>query len=377
MRGGLATRQNKPCFRRVACDDSGMGADEGFLGQLGPALLQVLPMLDERSRRLVLGMAAAAEGEGGTGRVAALAGASWQTVANGAAELTAEEDQLPRGRSRRPGGGRRTLDEADPGLVTALRELIRPATRGHRCSASTVLRLLARLGYAQQSNSRAQEGRQHPERDAQFRHIAARSAEYLAAGDPVISVDSKKREKIGNFGQDGREWAPAGQPVTVRSHDFPGKDQPHAVPFGIYDEQANAGFVNVGTGGSTAALAVESVRRWHRMVGSGAYPGAKRLLIACDAGGSNGYASHGWKAGLADLAAATGLDIEVCHFPPGTSKWNKIEHRLFCQISLAWRARPLTSYDIVIDTIGAVTTQTGLTVRAVLDENPHPTGTEC
>src|SRR5487761_1334653 len=159
MRGGLATRQNKPCFRRVACDDSGMGADEGFLGQLGPALLQVLPMLDERSRRLVLGMAAAAEGEGGTGRVAALAGASWQTVANGAAELTAEEDQLPRGRSRRPGGGRRTLDEADPGLVTALRELIRPATlageltaRGHRCSASTVLRLLARLGYAQQSN---------------------------------------------------------------------------------------------------------------------------------------------------------------------------------------------------------------------------------
>jgi hypothetical protein len=376
-----------------------MDADLGFLGQLGPSLVKVLPMLDERSRRLVLGMAAEAEGKGGTGRVAALAGASWQTVVNGKAELAAGEE-LPDRRTRRPGGGRKTLAETDPGLVTALEELIRDASRGdpesaltwttrsaahlageltaagHPCSDSTVLRMLGRLGYTQQSNSRAQEGRQHPERDGQFRRIAARSKEFTGAGDPVISVDAKKKEKIGNYGQDGAEWGPAGEPVLARSHDFPEENQRHAVPYGIYDEKANAGFVNVGTGGNTAALAVESIRRWHAMVGKDAYPRARRLLVVCDAGGSNGYAGNGWKAGLADLAAETGMDITVAHFPPGTSKWNKIEHRLFCQISLAWRARPLTSYDVVIDTIGAVTTRTGLTVRAVLDGNPHPTGTE-
>jgi hypothetical protein len=374
-----------------------MGADEGFLGQLRPELLKVLPMLDERSRRLVLGMAAGAAGEGGTGAVAALTGASWQTVANGTAELAAGEE-LPPGRTRRPGGGRKTLAETDPGLVTALEALIRDASRGdpespltwttrsarhlageltaagHRCSDSTVLRLMGRLGYTQQSNSRAQEGRQHPERDEQFRRIAAASKEFTDAGDPVISVDAKKKEKVGNYGQDGREWAPAGEPVQVRSHDFPEKGQQHAIPYGVYDEQANAGFVNVGTGGNTAALAVESVRRWHDMVGRAAYPDAQRLLVVCDAGGSNGYANNAWKSGLADLAAETGLDITVMHFPPGTSKWNKIEHRLFCQISLAWRARPLTSYDVIINTIGAVTTTTGLTARAVLDQNPHPTG---
>ena len=375
-----------------------MDADAGFLGQLGPALVRVLPLLDERSRRLVLGMAAEAEGDGGTGRVAVLTGASWQTVANGKAELAAEEE-LPAGRTRRPGGGRRPLTGSDPGLGPALEALIKDASRGdpesplvwttrsaahlageltaagHRCSGSTVLRLMGQLGYTQQSNSRAQEGRQHPERDAQFRDIAAASREFAAAGDPVISVDAKKREKVGRFGQDGREWGPAGQPVRVRSHDFPGKDQPHAIPYGVYDQRNNAGFVNVGTGGGTAALAVESIRRWHALAGKDAYPGAGRLLVVCDAGGSNGYANRAWLSGLADLAQETGLDITVKHFPPGTSKWNPIEHRLFCQISLAWRARPLTSYDVIIDTIGAVTTATGLTTRAVLDTSPHPTGT--
>jgi len=374
-----------------------MDAGLGFLEQLGPSLQKVLPMLDERSRRLVLGMAAEAAGEGGAGRVAALTGASWQTVANGKAELAAEEE-FPAGRSRRPGGGRKLLADSDPGLAPALEALIRDASRGdpesplvwttrsaghladeltgagHRCSGSTVLRLMGRLGYTQQSNSRAQEGRRHPERDGQFRDIAAASAEFTAAGDPVISVDAKKKEKIGNFGQDGREWGPAGEPAAVRSHDFPDRDQRHAIPYGIYDEQANAGFVNVGTGGNTAALAVESIRRWHDLVGRHAYPGARRLLVVCDAGGSNGYANRAWIAGLADLAQETGLDITVKHFPPGTSKWNKIEHRLFCQISLAWRARPLTSYDVIINTIGAVTTATGLTARAVLDQNPCPTG---
>jgi hypothetical protein len=374
-----------------------MGADLGFLGQLGPSLLKVLPMLDERSRRLVLGMAAEAEGAGGTGRVAELAGASWQTVANGKAELDSGEEP-PAGRARRPGGGRKRAEESDPGLAGALESLVSAAMRGdpgsplawttrsaerlageltaagHPCSDSTVLRVLKRAGYTQQSNSRAQEGRRHPDRDAQFRRIAARSREYLDAGQPVISVDSKKKEQVGNYGQGGREWAPAGEPVAVRSHDFPDRDGQHAVPYGVYDEAANAGFVNVGTDGNTAALAVESVRRWWRAVGRDSYPGAARLLVTCDAGSSNGYQSRGWKAGLAALAQETGLDIEVCHFPPGTSKWNKIEHRLFCHISLAWRARPLTSYDVIIDTIGAVTTKTGLTAVAVLDENPYPTG---
>jgi Rhodopirellula transposase DDE domain len=181
---------------------------------------------------------------------------------------------------------------------------------------------------------------------------------------------------VGNFGQNGREWGPAGEPARVRSHDFPDKDQEHAIPYGIWDEQANSGFVNVGTDGNTAALAVESIRRWWALAGKDAYPGATRLLVTCDAGGSNGYRNGHWKAGLAQLAQETGLEITVCHFPPGTSKWNAIEHRLFCQITLAWRGRPLTSYDVIINTIGAVTTRTGLTATAVLDQNEYPTGTQ-
>jgi hypothetical protein len=377
-----------------------MGVDEEFLGRLGPELLMVLPRLDERSRRLVLGMAARAAGEGGAGAVAALAGMAPQTVARGAAELSSGEDP-PAGRVRRPGGGRKRLAETDPGLLEALEALIRAhamrghpvssllwttrsadhlarelTAQGHPCSPSTALRTMKRAGYAQQSNSRAQEGRQHPERDAQFRYIAAQADEHTAAGQPVISVDSKKREQVGNYGQDGREWEPQGEPARVRSHDFPDKDGRHAIPYGAYDEAANTGLVNVGTDGNTAALAVESVRRWHDLVGRRAYPGATRLLVTCDSGGSNSCVSKAWKTGLAELARELGLDITVCHFPPGTSKWNKIEHRLFCQISLAWRGRPLTSYDVIINTIGAVTTKTGLAVTAVLDENKYPTGLE-
>jgi hypothetical protein len=375
-----------------------MGADEDFLGRLGPSLVALLPRVDERARRLVLGMAAEAAGEGGTRAVAALTGMAPQTVAKGAAELASGQDP-PAGRVRRLGGGRRRLAQTDPGLVPALEALIRDAMRGdpesplvwttrsaehlagqltaqgHPCSDSTVLRMLKDAGYTQQSNSRAQEGRRHPERDAQFGYIAGQAREHLDAGQPVISVDSKKKEKIGNYAQDGREWGPAGQPVQVRDHDFAGRDQEHAIPYGIYDEQANAGFVNVGTDGNTAALAVESIRRWWNLAGKDAYPDATRLLVTADAGGSNGYANRAWKAGLAQLAQETGLEITVCHFPPGTSKWNKIEHRLFCQITLAWRGRPLTSYDVIINTIGAVTTTTGLTATAVLDQNTYPTGT--
>jgi hypothetical protein len=374
-----------------------MGANAELVGLMGPQLDVLLPVLDEKSRRLVLGAVARAAGDGGIGAVAKATGASWQTVADGAAEL-GSGDAVPPGRVRRPGGGRRRLTEADPGLLPALEALIKDAMRGdpesplvwttrsaehlareltaqgHRCSDSTVLRMLARAGFTQQSNSRAQEGRRHPERDGQFRYIAAQVSEHLAAGQPVISVDAKKKEQVGNYGQDGAEWGPRGEPVVVRSHDFPDKDGQHAIPYGIWDEKQNAGFVNVGTGGNTAALAVESVRRWWQLAGKDAYPAATRLLVTCDAGGSNGYANRAWKAGLAQLAQETGLEITVCHFPPGTSKWNKIEHRLFCQISLAWRGRPLTSYDVIINTIGAVTAKTGLTATAVLDRSTHPTG---
>jgi Rhodopirellula transposase DDE domain len=374
-----------------------MGADVDFLGRVGPELQLVLPMLDERARRLVLGMTARAAGDGGTGAVAALTGASWQTVADGAAEV-ASGDSAPPGRVRRPGGGRRPLAEGDPGLVPALLALVRDSTRGdpqsplqwttksvkrlagemasagHPCSPQTCWRALKDAGFTMQSNSKAAEGRQHPDRDAQFRYIAAQAAQHRDAGQPVISVDSKKREQVGNYGQKGREWRPAGDPVAVRSHDFPDKDGGHAIPYGVYDEDANAGFVNVGTDGNTAALAVESVRRWWSLVGRDAYPGATRLLVTCDAGGSNAHSSRAWKTGLAALAQETGLQITVCHYPPGTSKWNKIEHKLFCQITLGWRGRPLTSYDVIISTIGAVTTEAGLTVTAVLDQNPCPTG---
>jgi hypothetical protein len=245
---------------------------------------------------------------------------------------------------------------------------------GHPCSPSTAWRTLRRAGYALQSVSRAAEGRARPGRDARFRYIAAQAGEHMAAGQPVISVDSKKKEQAGNYGQDGREWRPGKDPVRVRDHDFPDPDGAHAIPCGIYDEARNAGFVNVGTDGNTAALAVESVRRWWQLAGKDAYPGATRLLVTCDGGGSNASRNRAWKAGLAALAQETGLDITVCHFPPGTSKWNKIEHRLFCQISLAWRSRPLTSYGVIISTIGGVTTQTGLTCTAVLDENACPLG---
>jgi Rhodopirellula transposase DDE domain len=376
-----------------------MGADADFLGRVGPELELVLPMLDERARRLVLGMAARAAGDGGTGAVAALTGASWQTVADGAAEV-ASGDSAPPGRVRRPGGGRRPLAEADPGLVPALLALVADSVRGdpmsplvwttksvkrlagemraagRPCSPQTCWRALKDAGFTMQSNSKAAEGRQHPDRDAQFRYIAARAAAHRDAGQPVISVDSKKREQVGDFGQKGREWRPAGDPVVVASHDFPDKGKGHAIPYGVYDQDANTGFVNVGTDGNTAALAVESIRRWWALAGKAAYPDAARLLVTCDSGGSNAHPNRAWKTGLAALAAETGLEITVCHFPPGTSKWNKIEHRLFCQITLGWRGRPLTSYDVIISTIGAVTTGAGLTVTAVLDTSPCPTGIE-
>jgi DDE family transposase len=374
-----------------------MSANAELLRALGPELELLLPELDEKARRLTLGAVARAAGDGGIGAVAKLAGASWQTVADGAAEL-ASGRVAPPGRVRRAGAGRKKLAETDPGLVPALLALVEESTRGdpgsplvwttksavnlageltrqgHACSPQTAWRLLREQGFSTQSSARVAEGKRHPDRDAQFRYIAAQASGHLAAGQPVISVDAKKKEQVGEYAQAGREWRPRGDPVRVRDHGFADRESGHAIPYGIYDVGANAGFVNVGTDHNTAALAVESIRRWWDLAGKDAYPAATRLLVTCDAGGSNGWKNRAWKAGLAALAAGTGLEITVCHFPPGTSKWNKIEHRLFSQITLAWRGRPLTSHDVILSTIAAVTTRTGLTVTAVLDGNRYPAG---
>jgi hypothetical protein len=375
-----------------------MGANAELVKLMAAQLELLLPVLDERARRLVLGAVARAAGDGGTGAVAKAAGVSWQTVASGAEELESGQ-AAPQGRVRRPGAGRKKLAETDPGLVAALLALVEDSTRGdpespltwttrsvknlsaeltrqgHPCSPQTAWRELHGQGFSTQANAKVSEGKRHPDRDGQFRYIAAQAREHLAAGQPVISVDAKKKEQVGEYAQAGREWRPKGDPVKVRDHGFADEETGHAIPYGIYDVAANTGFVSVGTDHNTAAFAVESIRRWQDLLGKDAYPHATRLLICCDAGGANGWRNRGWKAGLADLARETGLEITVCHFPPGTSKWNKIEHRLFSQITLNWRGRPLTSYDVIINTIGATTTSTGLTVTAALDTGRYPAGT--
>jgi len=364
---------------------------------MGPELELLLPLLDERARRLVLGAVAWAAGEGGTAAVASVAGASWQTVANGAAELASGDSAAP-GRVRRPGAGRKKLADSDPGLVPALRALLEESTRGdpcsplmwttlslrdiaaglaaqgYRCGKNAVARLLAAQGFSLQGNSRTIEGRRHPDRDAQFRYVNERAKEFLAAGDPVISVDTKKKEPVGQYASRGRSWRPRGEPVRVRDHDFPDPGEGVAIPYGIYDVSANAGFVNVGTDHDTPAFAAESIRRWWQDIGAGRYPGTRRLLVTCDAGGSNDHRKRAWKSELAALAAETGLEITVCHFPPGTSKWNKIEHRLFCHITRTWRARPLLTPGDAAAGIAATVTGQGLKCTAVLDDGDYPTG---
>jgi hypothetical protein len=384
-------------FLRVAWQDVLMGADADFVGRMGPELDVLLPLLDERARRLVLGAVARAAGDGGISAVAGVSGASWQTVANGAAEL-ASGDAVPAGRVRRPGGGRKRLEDHDPQLRAELGELVEESTRGdpqsplrwttlsvrdiaaeltrrgHRCGKGAVARLLHADGYSLRGNSRTIEGKQHPDRDGQFRYISRMAKEYLAAGNPVISVDTKKKELVGLYAREGREWRRRGDPRRVRDHDFPDPAGGKAIPYGVYDIGANAGFVNVGTDHDTAAFAVESIRRWWQAAGHSRYPGTRRLLVTADAGGSNGYRPRAWKAALAELSAGTGLEITVCHFPPGTSKWNKIEHRLFCQLTRAWRGQPLTSHEVIISTIAAVTTSTGLAVTAALDTGRYQIG---
>jgi hypothetical protein len=290
------------------------------------------------------------------------------------------------------------VEHDDPHLVGALLGLVEPTERGdpesalrwttkslrtlaaelsrqgHQVGADTVARLLKAQGFALQGVSRTLEGVRHPDRDAQFRYINQQAGDRIAAGLPVISVDTKKKEVLGEYAVPGREWHPKRSPVPVRSHDYPEKNAAKAVPYGIYDLAANAGWVSVGVDGDTAAFAVATLRRWWRAEGATRYPGAKELLITADAGGANGYRVRAWKKHLSDLAAETGLVITVCHFPPGTSKWNKIEHRLFSSLSINLRGRPITSHEVLVSTIGATTTATGLAVHAELDPGAYPTG---
>jgi transposase len=356
----------------------------------------IFPHLDERQRRLLMGAEARALGHGGIRLVARAAGVREATVSLGVDEL--DSGTGPLGRARRPGGGRKRAAVLDPGLRPALLALVEPEERGdpmsplrwttkstrtlageltrqgHRVGADTVSDLLREEGFSLQGNAKTIEGQRHPDRDAQFRYINEQVKAHQGTADPVISVDTKKKENVGEFKNGGREWRPKGQPAATRTHDFPDEQLGKAIPYGVYDLAANAGWVNVGTDHDTAAFAVESIRRWWNAAGRAACPGARRLLITADAGGSNGYRTRAWKAELAAFALQAGLTVTVCHFPPGTSKWNRIEHRLFSHITMNWRGRPLTSHEVIVNTIAATTTRTGLTVRAELDPGSYPAG---
>jgi hypothetical protein len=327
--------------------------------------------------------------------VARLAEASRPTVRRGVAELDQPAD--PRGRIRQHEGPKRRRD-TDPGLLQALDRLVDPDTRGdpdsplrwtckstrelaealtaqgHPVSDDTVGRLLREQGYRLQRTLKTSEGAQHADRDAQFRYLNEQAKVHLADGQPVVSVDTKKKELVGNFANGGQEWQPSGEPERVNVHDFPDPKLGKAIPYGVYDLGRNAGWVGVGVDHDTAAFAVQTLRRWWEQVGRAAYPRAERLLVTADAGGSNGYRVRAWKTELARLAAETGLQITVCHLPPGTSKWNRIEHRLFSAISMNWRGRPLISHEVIVELIGATRTHTGLRVRAELDRGHYPLG---
>jgi Rhodopirellula transposase DDE domain len=354
------------------------------------------PVLGEAQWRWYLGTEARALGHGGIAVVARAAGVSQALVAAGAAEVEAGGPGPGPGRQRRPGGGRKKAEQVQQGLEEALLGLAEEsargdpmaevtwcskslrqleaqmAARGFACKKDAAARILRAHGCRLQAMSKVLEGKQHPDRDAQFGHVNGRIAEFRAAGDPVISVDSKKKELIGPYGRGGRSWRPQGSPVRVRDHDFPDAELGKAVPYGIYDIAANRGFVSVGAGCDTAAFAVNALRLWWRDEGAARYQGARRLLVVCDAGGSNAARCHLWKDQLAVLAAGTGLEISVCHFPPGTSKWNKIEHRLFCHITRTWAARPLMTRDDAVAGIAATVTAQGLKCTAVRDDGRYP-----
>lgn len=358
----------------------------------------VAPHLAERQRRLLYGAHARSQGWGGVSQVAEAAGVSRTTVMKGMEELEHPPQSEQLTRSRRPGGGRKPAQVKDPGLIAALDALVDPDTRGdpesplrwtckstrqladvltaqgHPVSHRVVGELLRSSGYSLQGNAKALEGRQHADRDAQFRYLNERVRESLAAGAPVISVDTKKKELVGPFKNAGRQWRRHGEPERVNVHDFMDPGLGMAIPYGVYDLAADSGWVNVGTDHDTGTFAVESIRRWWQQVGQAAYPAAQELQICADGGGSNGYRLRLWKWELAKLAREFGLTITVGHFPPGTSKWNKIEHRLFSHISSNWRGQPLVSHEVIVELIGATTTRSGLQVKAALDTGNYPSG---
>jgi hypothetical protein len=337
-------------------------------------------------------------GRGGISRISRVCGLSRVTITKGVREI--DEDPLPPGRIRRAGAGRPKHQVRDPGLPGALESLVEPLARGdpesplrwtckstrtlarelsrqkHPISHTKVGEFLRDMNYSLQSNRKTEEGKDHPDRDAQFEHINAQVRRVLAAGRPVISVDTKKKELIGNYENSGRRWRKTKSPEVVNTHDFPDPEVPRAYPYGIYDLARNRGFVNVGTDHDTSAFAVASIRGWWRAEGKRLYPNTEQVLITADGGGSNGYRRHSWKLELQKLADVTGLSIEVCHFPPGTSKWNKVEHRLFSFISSNWRGQPLRDYETIVRLISATKTAKGLTVTCRLDRRKYPIGLE-
>ncbi|MBF8273284.1 MAG: Rhodopirellula transposase family protein [Magnetococcales bacterium] len=359
--------------------------------------------LDEAALRLWAALEARALGRGGVSIVAKAIGMSRTTIYAGLKELVSETpssavSEAVKCRIRAKGGGRRRLTTNDPTLLRDLDALVEPMTRGdsqsplrwtckstprlakelveqgHQVSQRTVCDLLAQLEYSLQSTRKTREGNQHPDRDAQFNHIAAMAAEYQMTGDPVISVDTKKKELIGDFKNGGQEWQPQGSPEEVCVHDFIDKKLGKVAPYGVYDVAANCGWVSVGINHDTAEFAVESIRRWWREMGQPMYSNARRLLITADGGGSNGYRVRLWRVQLQKLADELRLVVQVCHLPPGTSKWNKIEHRMFCHITNNWRGRPLLSREVVVNLIGSTTTETGLHIQSRLDENVYEAG---
>lgn len=366
--------------------------------QLTEKYESIASLLDERQRRRWLGIEARALGRGGVSAVARATGASRTTVTAAVAELAGGGDDSA-GRVRRAGAGRPPVSQRDPAVVAALERLVDPTTRGdpesplrwtskstrtladelcaqgHSVAPRTVAKLLHESGYSLQATRKTREGRDHPDRDAQFRYLSGQINAHLGSGDPVVSVDTKKKELVGRYKNAGREWQPTGQPEQVEVYDFIG-EAGKAIPYGVYDVAANAAWVSVGRDHDTAAFAVATLRRWWQAMGRPLYPHSRRLLICADGGGSNGYRVRLWKVELAALAAETGLEITVCHLPPGTSKWNKIEHRLFSHISMNWRGRPLESHETVVQLIAATTTHSGLAVQAELDDRTYPKGTK-
>ena len=366
-------------------------------GEVKQRFSQLGPWLDERARRLWAAAESAAHGRGGISLVARASGVSRRAIAVGLTELKKKPDHSRRRHLpiRKKGGGRKKASLKDPDLLLDLEKLLEPVTRGdpdsplrwtcksvrnladelraegHKVSHVLVAELLHEQKYSLQANRKTKEGSSHPDRNAQFEYINAKATEFLKSGQPAISVDTKKKEQVGDYKNGGREWRPKGQPEPVQVHDFAKQKD---APYGVYDLGQNAGWVSVGTDHDTSAFAVESIRRWWKMMGQETYPGACQLLITADSGGSNGSRVRLWKLELQKLADETGLEISVCHFPPGTSKWNKIEHRLFSFITKNWRGKPLVSHEVIVNLIAATTTRTGLRVQSQLDTGKYPKG---